>query len=71
MSKKSEIISDETKQSFEDAVMTPEEIEQEIAAYERKNGFGSEKLLEMQAEGTLADSYDIQDWLTLLELRKK
>jgi hypothetical protein len=59
------------KQDFENAIMTAEEIEQEIAVYESRHGFSSEKLLEMQAEGTLPDTYEIQDWLTLVELRQK
>jgi hypothetical protein len=70
MNKKPEILSDDTKQSFEDAVMTPEEIEEDIAIYETMHGFSSEKLLEMQAEGTLPDTFEIQAWLILLQYRR-
>jgi hypothetical protein len=69
MNKKPEILSDETKQSFEDAIMTPEEIEEDILAFEKQYGFSSEKLLEMQAEGTLPDSFDMHLWSSLLQYR--
>jgi hypothetical protein len=69
MNKKPEILSDETKQSFEDAIMTPEQIEEDIIAFEKQYGFSSEKLLEMQAAGTLPDSFDMHLWSSLLQYR--
>jgi hypothetical protein len=69
MNKKPEILNDEIKQSFEDAVMTPEQIEQLIVDFEKQYGFSSEKLLEMQAEGTLPDSFDMHLWSSLLQHR--
>jgi hypothetical protein len=49
MNKKSEMLSDEFKQS----TMSLEESEEDNASYEKLLGFSSEKLLEMQAEATL------------------
>lgn len=65
MSDKIEAVDEE----YEKAVMSDEELEQHIAAYEKQFGFSSEKLLEMQAEGTLPDSFDIHLWLILLKYR--
>ena len=66
MNKKPEILSDDVKHS----TMTAEEIEEDILLYEKMHGFSSEKLLEMQAEGTLPDTYEIQAWIMLLEYRR-
>ena len=66
MSKKIETVDDD----FEKALMTDEEIEEEIALYEKMHGFSSEKLLEMEAEGTLPDSFEIHAWRILLKYRK-
>jgi hypothetical protein len=49
MNKKSEMLSDEFKQS----TMSLEKSEEDSASYEKMHGFSSEKLLEMQAEATL------------------
>jgi hypothetical protein len=56
-------------EDFEKALVSDEELEQEIAAFEKQYGFSSEKLLEMQAEGTLPDSFEIHLWLVLLKYR--
>jgi hypothetical protein len=51
--------------------MNAAELEQEIKSYERTHGFSSDQLLVMQETGNLPDTYEIQDWLTLLKYRNK
>jgi hypothetical protein len=54
--------------TFEQEAMTRDEISQEIHAYEKLHGFSSLQLLEMEATGKLPDTYEIQDWLTLVKI---
>lgn len=58
-------------ETFASARMTSAAIEAEIAAYESEHGFDSDQLRQMQADGTLPDTYAIQDWLSLLALRQQ
>jgi hypothetical protein len=59
-----------TEDDFEKSTMTAEEIEEDIAIYEKMHGFSSEKLLEMEAEGTLPDTFEIHAWRILLKYRR-
>jgi hypothetical protein len=49
--------------------LTDTELDAEIAAYEKKFGFSSKELLQMEQEGNLPDDVEIRIWRSWLQAR--
>lgn len=61
------LIQDEYEEdSLDDGIMSTEEVEAEIAAYEAMYGFDSEEMLRRDRLNLLPDAYEIQAWKMLL-----
>jgi len=48
------------------AVMTHEDLEQQIRRYEQQYGFNSEQMLRMVESNTAPEDYEIMDWRILI-----
>jgi hypothetical protein len=49
-----------------DAIITLDDIEEQIAAYESRYGYSSAQMLEMVENNTAPDDYEVMDWRILL-----